>query len=470
MQITSDRFNQLSAAALKNKQLHTAFTRASSGFIDKRKAAIEKITNFDEMRTSAAAIKDHTLAHLSHYLKEFSHQAESHGAQVHWARDGNELNSIIVDLAKRHKVKQVNKGKSMVSEETQLNQALSQANIEVVETDLGEYILQLAEEQPSHIIAPAIHKTREEIARLFHQHHAKEYKQEVAELVEEARQVLRKKYLSADMGITGANFLIAENGAMMLVTNEGNGDLCASLPPIHVVIVGIEKVVPTMQDAFLFLRLLTNSATGQAITSYVTVIQRPAMKEDIDGPTELHYVLLDNGRSKICQSKYRPILRCIRCGACLNHCPVYSSVGGHSYGSVYPGPLGAVLTPLLADKKKAGDLPNASSFCGRCEQVCPVKIPLVELMRQLRNDQFEQHSHWRNWGMAIYMKISLSPLAYRIFIQFLRIGLRFANRSSFVLTIAKVIPPLRAWVEWRHLPMPNNLHQSGIKRKVILLC
>ncbi len=463
MQITSDRFNQLSAAALENEQLRTAFARASSGFIDKRRAAIEKIANFDDMRTSAAAIKDHTLAHLGYYLEEFSHQAESQGAQVHWARDGDELNSIVVELAKHHGVKQVNKGKSMVSEETQLNQALSQANIEVIETDLGEYILQLAEEQPSHIIAPAIHKTREEIARLFHQHHAKEYKQEVAELVEEARQVLRKKYLSADMGITGANFLIAENGAMMLVTNEGNGDLCASLPPVHLVVVGIEKIVPKMKDAFLFLRLLTNSATGQAITSYVTLIQRPAMKGDIDGPTELHYILLDNGRSKIYQSKYRPILRCIRCGACLNHCPVYSSVGGHSYGSVYPGPLGAVLTPLLANKEKAADLPNASSFCGRCEQVCPVKIPLVELMRQLRNDQYERSSHWRDWGMAIYMRISLSPLAYGIFIRLLRIGLRLTNRFSFVLAIAKIIPPLRAWVEWRHLPVPNDSYQSSAK-------
>ena len=463
MQITSDRFNQLSEAALENEQLRTAFARASSGFIDKRRAAIEKIANFDEMRTSAAAIKDHTLAHLGYYLEEFSYQAESHGAQVHWARDGDELNSLVVDLAKHHRVKQVNKGKSMVSEETQLNQALSQANIEVIETDLGEYILQLAKEQPSHIIAPAIHKTREEIARLFHQHHAKAYKQEVAELVEEARQVLRKKYLSADMGITGANFLIAENGAMMLVTNEGNGDLCASLPPVHLVVVGIEKVVPRMKDAFLFLRLLTNSATGQAITSYVTLIQRPAMKGDIDGPTELHYILLDNGRSKICQSKYRSILRCIRCGACLNHCPVYSSVGGHSYGSVYPGPLGAVLTPLLANKEKAADLPNASSFCGRCEQVCPVKIPLVELMRQLRNDQYERSSHWRDWGMAIYMRISLSPLAYGIFIRLLRIGLRLTNRFSFVLAIAKIIPPLRAWIEWRQLPAPNDSHQPSAK-------
>lgn len=456
MQITSDQFNRLSAAALSNEQLRTAFSRASSGFIDKRKAAIARITNFDELRTSAAAIKDHTLAQLDYYLEQFSEQARANGAQVHLARDGEELNSLVIDLAKRHNVRQINKGKSMVSEETRLNQALRQANMEVTETDLGEYILQLAEEQPSHIIAPAIHKTREEIAALFHKRHGKGYKEEAAELVEEARRILRKTYLSATMGITGANFLIAENGAMMLVTNEGNGDLCASLPPIHLVVTGIEKVIPSMKDAFALLRLLTNSATGQAITSYVTVIRAPARKDDSDGPTQLHYILLDNGRSKIRQSKYRSILRCIRCGACLNHCPVYSAVGGHSYGSVYPGPLGAVLTPLLADRKKAAELPNASSFCGRCEQVCPVAIPLVELMRQLRNDQHKENSLGQGWGIAIYMKIARSSFSYRLFIAALRVWLRLANRFPPILAIAKVLPPLRAWTEWRQLPQPQN--------------
>ena len=372
---------------------------------------------------------------------------KANGAQVHWAQDDEELNRTVMEIAQSNKVRHIVKGKSMVSEETRLNHALAAAELKVTETDLGEYILQLADEIPSHIIAPAIHKTREEIAELFRRHHPQHKKDMENEeivpeaLVYEARKVLRSAYIQADMGITGANFLVAESGAMILVTNEGNGDLSSTLPPRHLVTVGIEKIVPTMAEAFLLLRLLTNSATGQAITSYVTLIRGPAQAQDADGPKELHYVLLDNGRSEIWNSDYRELLRCIRCGACLNHCPVYTAVGGHSYGSVYPGPLGAVLTPLLADAEQAAHLPNASSFCGRCEEVCPVKIPLPGLMRQLRA---EQHTRKSNWIMGMAMKVMLSPFLYRWTMQAAIIWLKLS------------LPVTRAWVSERNMPKPTH--------------
>ena len=440
MQISSDKFVDSSIKALSDPQLRTAFSRASKGFVDKRSQAIARINNFAELKEQAANIKDRTLAHLGYYLEQFEENAKKNGTQIHWAKDGPELNSIVIRLAGERKVRHIVKGKSMVSEETLLNEALEQEGFTTTETDLGEYILQLAQEKPSHIIAPAIHKTREQIAQLFHQHHkeTEQTQQETpAELVSAARKILRKYYLEADMGITGANFLVAETGAMILVTNEGNGDLCSILPPYHLVTVGIEKIVPTMEDAFTLLRLLTNSATGQAITSYVTIIQGAAHPTDADGPQELHLILLDNGRSKIRKSQYRDILRCIRCGACLNHCPVYTAIGGHSYGSVYPGPLGAVLTPLLADAKQASHLPNASSFCGRCEEVCPVKIPLTHLMRQLRA---EQQQHRKNWLIWLAMKIMLFPPLYRLILQASIIWLRLS------------LPVGRAWTKERDIP------------------
>ena len=466
MLITSDKFNEMTETALADAQLRTAFARASSGFISKRSLAIERIANFSRLRSNAAAVKDHTLANAGYYLRLFEERATAQGAQVHWAQDGEELNRIVVDLAKSSGARRINKGKSMVSEETELNHALNQADIEVTETDLGEYILQLAAEAPSHLIAPAIHKTREEIATLFHNHHRTDkYEEEPAALVEEARQVLRKKYRHADVGITGANFLIAEKGAMLLVTNEGNGDLSSALPPVHIVTVGWEKVVPTMHHAFLMLRLLTSSATGQPITSYVTIIQRPAIKNEMDGPSQLHYVLLDNGRSKIWQSRYRKILRCIRCGACLNHCPVYTAVGGHTYGSVYPGPMGAVLTPLLADAEQAMHLPNASSFCGRCEEVCPVAIPLPDLMRQLRAEQRERGFRLWDWGMNLYMKTMLSPLSYRITMKLLIIWFRLVSRHKTARALAGFFPLARAWSELRDFPQPHSSREVNVQSR-----
>ena len=446
MQINSENFIASSRDALHNSNLQTAFARASSGFIGKRIKGINSISNFDELKQQGADIKQHTLDNLGYYLQQFEEKAVSSGAQVHWAEDGEQLNQIVLDISQRHNAKLITKGKSMVSEETNLAAELEAAGIRAVETDLGEYIIQLAKEKPSHIVAPAVHKTRAEITALFKKHH-KLGERDIStppQLVAEARLMLRRKYVEADIGITGANFLIAESGGMMLLTNEGNGDLTSGLPKVHIVTVGIEKVVPTINDAFLMMRLLTNSATGQRVTCYVSLLggarapinDTPLNDTPLNAPLERHYILLDNGRSKIYNSKYREILKCIRCGACLNHCPVYTSIGGTAYGSVYPGPLGSVLTPLLADAHQARHLPNASSLCGRCVEVCPVKIPLTDMLRDLREEQNERGPAFNWWKslVKIHMELAMHPRLYYVSMfvvkKFLRIALLVAAPKS----------------------------------------
>ena len=441
MQISSENFIASSRDALHDSNLQTAFARASSGFIGKRIKGINSISNFDELKQQGADIKQHTLDNLGYYLQQFEEKAISSGAQVHWAEDGEQLNQIVLDISQRHNAKLITKGKSMVSEETNLATELEAAGIRAVETDLGEYIIQLAKEKPSHIVAPAVHKTRAEITALFKKHH-KLGERDIStppQLVAEARLMLRRKYVEADIGITGANFLIAESGGMMLLTNEGNGDLTSGLPKVHIVTVGIEKVVPTINDAFLMMRLLTNSATGQRVTCYVSLlggVRAPLNDTPLNTPLERHYILLDNGRSKIYNSKYREILKCIRCGACLNHCPVYTAIGGTAYGSVYPGPLGSVLTPLLADAHQAHHLPNASSLCGRCVEVCPVKIPLTDMLRDLREEQNERGESFNWWKslVKIYMELAMHPRLYYVSMfvvkKFLRIALLVAAPKS----------------------------------------
>lgn len=444
MLINSQNFIASSQEALNNPNLQTALARASSGFIDKRIKAINSISNFEQLKEQGSKIKQHSLDNLGYYLQQFEEMAIASGAQVHWAKDGTELNDLVLHISKSKQAKIVTKGKSMVSEETDLRVALESTGVEVVETDLGEYIIQLANEKPSHIVAPAVHKTRSEITDLFKHHHiqygldSKRDLSEPQQLVAEARSILRSKYVESDIGITGANFLIAENGGMMLITNEGNGDLSSVLPPIHIVTVGIEKVVPRLNDAFLLMRLLTNSATGQSVTCYTSLLngakKTSNSEEESDAPLERHFILLDNGRSKIYNSKYREILKCIRCGACLNHCPVYGAIGGNAYGSVYPGPLGAVLTPLLADPHKVRHLPNASSLCGRCVEVCPVKIPLTTMLRDLRTEQINIARVFNPWGLVvkIFMKLALSPKLYHILIYFIKKIMRL-----LLLTAAK---------------------------------
>jgi L-lactate dehydrogenase complex protein LldF len=395
MEPTSHAFKENARTALDDAQLQRALGNIKTGFIKKRQAAVDKLPEFEALRDHAKAIKDHTLANLDGYLERYAAQVEAQGGQVHWCPTAADARQAVLDICARTEAKTVTKGKSMVAEEIGLNDFLEENRIVPVETDLGEYIIQLRHEPPSHIIAPAVHLNRDQVEADFRSHHLQyppdRALSEARELVNEARQVLRQRYFDADLGITGANFLIAETGASVIVTNEGNGDLTQCLPRVHVVIASLEKVVPTLEDATTILRILARSATGQEQSVYTTFSAGPRRAGDLDGPDEFHVILLDNGRSDMLGSEFQEMLRCIRCGACLNHCPVYHAVGGHAYGWTYPGPMGAVLTPSLIGVDEAGHLPNASTFCGRCESVCPMRIPLPKMMRHWREREYERH-------------------------------------------------------------------------------
>ena len=374
MDVSSPRFKQKAVIALANPTLRQALGQSRKGFVNKRAELVAALPEFEALRDQARDVKNHVLENLDHYLERFDSAVTAAGGHVHWARDAEEARNIILGICERVQARTITKGKSMVSEEVNLNAALEARGYTVVETDLGEYIIQLAKEPPSHIIAPAIHKTKEQVSDLFEAAHGGPRKTTVADLVTEARLVLRDKYFKADVGITGGNYLVAETGSSIIVTNEGNGDLTQTLAKVHIVTSGIERIVPTLEDVSLFLRILARSATGQETETYTTLSTGPRRPGDVDGPEEFHVVLVDNGRSKMLGGKFQDMLRCIRCGACMNHCPVYGAVGGHAYGWVYPGPMGSVLTPLFVGLDATYDLPNACTLNGRCQSVCPVQI------------------------------------------------------------------------------------------------
>ncbi len=456
MKPTAHAFADNAHRALNDATLQQALAKAGVGFVDKRRAAVADLPEFDTLREAGRAIKDHTLANLDHYLLLFEAQLLASGGQLHWAETPEQACAAVLDICQRAGAKLVAKGKSMVGEEIAINDALEGAGFEVVETDLGEYIIQVAHEPPSHIIAPAVHKTRAQIAALFetlhHQPNLTRPLETVPQIVDEARQVLREKFLAADVGITGANFLIAGTGSTVIVTNEGNGDLSATLPRVHIVLASIEKVVPNLEDASVLLRLLARSATGQEITSYTTFFTGPRRNEDPDGPEQFHVVLVDNGRSRMLGGAYHEMLRCIRCGACLNHCPVYSAVGGHAYGWVYPGPMGAVLTPLMVGMEEGAPLPNASTLCGRCEEVCPMAIPLPKLLREHRRQAFDRKLDQprSRWALAAWAFCAQRPQLYR---WTTRIGVRLLSggRGRF-----RSLPFAQAWTAARDLPAPQG--------------
>jgi L-lactate dehydrogenase complex protein LldF len=459
MKSQSYAFKTNAEKALLDNQLQRALNKAGSGFIDKRQAAMDALPEFEGLRTTARRIKEHVLSQLDDYLLYFEEQVVANGGQVHWARTPEEAARQVVQLCQAVNAQRITKGKTMVGEEIGLNEALEQAGMTPIETDLGEYIIQLAEEPPSHIIAPAVHKTREQITELFKQHHAQygltEPLETVPAIVNEARQVLRQDFLQADVGITGANLLIAETGSTVLVTNEGNGDLTASLPRVHIVIASIEKVVPTLEDATVILRLLARSATGQEITSYTSFFTGPKRNADQDGPEAFHVVLVDNGRSAMLGNEYHPMLRCIHCGACLNHCPVYGAIGGHAYGWVYPGPMGAVLTPLMIGLQQAPDLPQASTLCGRCAEVCPMSIPLPDLLRQHRFESYQQHQS--SWMMrlilVLWASLARHPKYYRWLTNILsRLMHSVARRRGRL----QRLPFVSAWTRSRDFPAPQG--------------
>jgi L-lactate dehydrogenase complex protein LldF len=459
MQINSPQFKQRATVALQDMRLQKALSKAKGGFIDKRLAAISALPEFEALRERGKAIKQHTLENLDFYLERFESKVIAQGGKVHWASSSEEACQLILEISRAANAKVITKGKSMVGEEISLNEALEADGFKVVETDLGEYIIQLAHEPPSHIIAPAVHKTREQISDLFHEHHQQygltQKLDTVPELVNEARTVLRSQFLSADIGITGANFLIAETGSTVIVTNEGNGDLTNTLPRVHIVMTSIEKVVPTLNDATTLLRLLGRSATGQEMTSYTTFTTGVRREGELDGAQEFHVVLLDNGRTTMLGDEFKDMLRCIRCGACMNHCPVYGSVGGHAYGWVYPGPMGSVLTPLMIGLKAAQDLPNASTLCGRCEQVCPMKIPLPTMLRQHRINAYEQDlmPTRARWALKIWAYFAKRPALYQKLasIKIGILGFLGGGRGSF-----RYLPFAGAWTKNRDFPAPQG--------------
>ncbi|MFY9623173.1 MAG: LutB/LldF family L-lactate oxidation iron-sulfur protein [Rhodoplanes sp.] len=456
---TSPRFKDNAKAALVDPELQKALHFVETNFPQRRRNVADMLPEFDALRDAARDIKNHTLSFLDLYLETFEARATARGSQVHFAVTAEEANRIVADICRTHGAKTITKGKSMVGEETGLNAFLEANGFAPVETDLGEYIIQIRHELPSHIIMPAVHLRKAQIEADFRRVHKDLPKErnldEPAALLAEARATLRAKFLAADVGITGANFLIAETGSAVIVTNEGNGDLTATLPKVHIVFASIEKIVPSLEDMAQLMRVLARSATGQEMSVYTTIFTGPRRPDDPDGPVEHHIVIVDNGRTAMLAGKFRDMLRCIRCGACLNHCPVYHAVGGHAYGWVYPGPMGAVLTPSLIGIDKAGHLPNASTFCGRCEEVCPVRIPLPRLMRFWREREFERRLSptVQRTGLKLWAFFAKRPRLYRLAtapaMQVLAWFGRKQGRFRF-------LPLATGWTKHRDLPAPQG--------------
>lgn len=440
-----DRFRAAAAGVLGDRHTQLALDAATARLRDARLAAWGLLPDAEALREQGREIRQRTIADLDRYLGEFSQALDARGGHVHFAATADEATVAIREICRRAEAKLVAKSKSMASEEIRLNEALEADGVRVVETDLGEYILQLAGEHPAHIVAPAIEKTAEDVAGLLGAVDGSELRPELEELTAAARRQLREVFESADVGITGANFAVAETGSIVLVTNEGNGRLVSALPRTHIVILGMERLVPTTRELAVLLKLLARSATGQRLTTYTTVLTGPRRPGEHDGPDELHVIVLDNGRSQLRRSRYREMLSCIRCGACLNVCPVYRKSGGDAYGPVYSGPMGAVLVPLLVGLERAPSLPHASSLCGACTDACPVKIPLHELLLELRRDlvaegvaPLRERLAFQLWALAWS-----TPLGYRLSTVAARLGTPLARRLP---------GPGRAWASQRALP------------------
>jgi L-lactate dehydrogenase complex protein LldF len=454
-QVRSMHFKANAAAAIADARLQGGLSTLG-GFAARRAQAVRDYEgDFEALRTAGAAIRDRALAHLDAWIERFESEATRRGATVLFAETGDDVAELVIEICRKHGLGKAIKSKSMLSEEARLNERLAQAGVQPIETDLGEYIVQLAGEVPSHIIAPAIHKSKADIAELFERKHARPRLERAEAMTREARELLRPQFLSGDLGISGGNFLIAETGSVAIVTNEGNGRMVTTLPKVHIAITGIEKVIPTLEDLATLMRLLPRSATGQAISNYVSVLTGPRGEGDLDGPEHLYFILVDNGRSGLVGSDMQEMLRCIRCGACMNHCPVYQTIGGHAYGWVYPGPMGSVLTPSYLGLEKALDLPQAATLCGACAVVCPVRIPLPDLLRKLREKQVERSLRpaGERLALRLWSWLALRPRLYALATALGARALRLlANREGMIARL----PLASEWTRGRFFPAPRS--------------
>jgi L-lactate dehydrogenase complex protein LldF len=448
-----------------------------------RLEAISMVPDFQERRTRAHAIKADVIAHLDEYLSRFITQVTHNGIRVHRAADEKEAIRIFLEIAREHDARLVAKSKSMVSEEINFDHALEPSGLQVIETDLGEYIVQLRGERPSHIITPAVHLTRAQVGQLFHEKLGTPYTEDIPEMVATARRVLRQVFLTADIGVSGVNFGVVDTGTLCLVTNEGNGRMVTTLPPVHVALMGIERIIPSLDDLALFLSLLPRSATGQKLSAYTSLIHSPKRFEDVDGPQERHLILVDNGRSVMRNSSLAESLYCIRCGACLNACPVFRSIGGHAYigqdGAIapYPGPIGAVVSPVLFGCENFGQLAQASSLCGACQEACPVKINLPDLLLRVRAGEIKS-SKKQAEGVAVPAALNLGLKGFRLAAStpfFFSTGQRLGGLLSHIYSPHKKYFRLPAWTGWgyskdfpRMETLPFRARWNRIKQEVNL--
>jgi L-lactate dehydrogenase complex protein LldF len=445
VQLTGD-FAERARRALADEHLQGALDAGTRRLYDGRTSAWGSLADAEALRERAREIRTRTIAGLDGHLATFAEEVERRGGHVARCRTAAEANEYVVDVCRKAGARLAVKSKSMVSEEIGLNEALEHAGVKPVETDLGEYLIQLAGTHPAHIVAPAIDLTREQAADLLSKAEGAPLDPDLTTLVSAARRQLREAFLTADVGISGANFGVAETGSICLVTNEGNARLVTALPRIHIALMGMERVVPTLEELAVLLGLLGRSGTGQPLTVYTTLLTGPRRQGEQDGPEELHVVVLDNGRSSLRGGRYEEMLNCIRCGACLNVCPVYRKTGGGAYGPVYSGPMGAVLVPLLAGLERAAALPHASSLCGACTAACPVKIPLHELLLELRRDLVGEGVAGRGERLAfrLWSQAWSRPWGYRLSTRLARLG----------LPLARFTAAGRAWSAGRELPRP----------------
>lgn len=463
--VAAAAFHRRVDAALADSRLAQALARTTARLAGGRAAAVGALDDADAVRDAARRIRAHTIANLDRYLDQFATEAERRGCRVHWAETAEDARRLITDIARAAGVTMAVKSKSMVTEEIGLNEALADAGVRVVETDLGEYVVQVADDRPSHIIAPIVHWRREDVARLFKERlgASDDDVRDVADMTAFARRRLREEFLTAGMGISGVNMAVAESGSVCLVTNEGNGRLTTSAPRVHVAVMGLERIVPTAADLAVVLNVLARSATGQPLSVYSTVITGPRrgapaadgrpVSGDPDGPEQVHIVVVDNGRSRLLGSNLAEILYCIRCGACLNICPVYRHVGGHAYASVYPGPMGSVVTPGLSGLDGATELPQASSLCGACREVCPVRIDLPHLLLELRAEAGQRGlgPWWVRVGIGAFAWLATHARLYRVAA---RLAARLAGVVAHDGRITRLPGPLAGWTRTRDFPAP----------------